>query len=382
MTGLLARDILAKNTVPVDAESRLGDVQEDIEKTRATHVLVYDKERFCGVVPLHMATSMNPHRIFADLLPRVSPPMIPDSTPLQLIADPLQNSIGGVVCVSGTDGTFLGIITQEGFLHALLGEARRQLEDFGPSLGKPENFRVIERIIKGIAHDLNNILFVVLGNLRLINQKECSDAEEKELLHIALTAAGDASNAVRRLQNFYHASESADDGEVFDLSTIAREVSRFTKPKWFGEAKKDGKNIEMELDLSSVPPVRGNPGEIREVLINLIINAIDAIAENGTIRIRVHANGNFVYVEVADSGSGMDEEQSLHCLEPFYTTKSASGGGTGLGLSMCSDIVKKHGGNIQFKTELGKGTSFSISLPTAGVDDQVHEKTAPGRSLP
>jgi C4-dicarboxylate-specific signal transduction histidine kinase len=99
------------------------------------------------------------------------------------------------------------------------------------------------------------------------------------------------------------------------------------------------------------------------VLTNLVINAIDAIPENGKTWIHVFAKEKSFLVNVVDSGSGTDEEQRLHCLEPFYTTKSAFGKGIGPGLSMYSDIVRKHGGQIEFESESWKGISLRISLP-------------------
>ncbi len=370
MKGLRARDIISTNVVPVQAESRLNDVLAKIGNTRATHALVYDGERFCGVVPMNASTAIHSRRIFADLLPRVSPPFIPDSTPIEEIVPLLQNSGGDVVGVASDSGTFIGVISQEGLLHALLDDARHRLEEFSSSNEKQEKFRIIGKMASGIAHDLNNMLAAVLVNLELLDLKEFSGAEERELLHIALTATRDAANAVHGMQNYYCSNGTSEVTEIFDLSVIAREVIQFTRHKWQSEARAKEKTIEVELDLSSVSPVRGNPGEIREVLTNLVINAIDAITDTGVIRMRVYEKSGFAFVDVIDSGSGMDDTQQIHCFEPFYSTKAATGLGTGLGLSMCRHIMNKHGGHIEFETTAGKGTTFRVCIPAVATDDR------------
>jgi signal transduction histidine kinase len=368
--GLCARDIISTNVVLVQAESRLNDVLAKIGNIRATHALVYDGERFCGVVPLNATTVIHSQRIFADLLPRVSPLLIPDSTPMEAIVPMFHNSGGGVVGVVSDNGIFTGIISQEGLLHALLDDARDRLEEVSSLNEKQEKFRIIGLMASGIAHDLNNILTAVLINLELLDLKEFSSADEKELLHIALTATRDAANAVHGMQNYYCSNGVAEATTIFDLSTIASEVKQFTQSKWHSEARKNGKTVEVGLDLSTVSPVRGNPGEIREVLTNLVINAIDAIEGNGTIRMQVYEKNNLVFVDVTDSGQGMDDAQQLHCFEPLYTTKAATGRGAGLGLAMCRNIMSKHGGHIGFETVAGKGTTFSIYLPSVPADDR------------
>jgi signal transduction histidine kinase len=373
LKGLIAGDIISTNVVPVQAESRLNDVLEKIGKSRATHALVYDEEHFCGVVTLNASSVLHSQRIFADLLPRVPLPMIPDSTPIETIVSILGNSGEDVIGVVKDNGIFAGVISQEGLLRALLDDAHNQLEELGSFNAKQEKFRLIGQMASGIAHDLNNILTAALVNLELLDLKEFSGTNEKELLHIALTATKDAANAVHSLQNYYHSSGIVEVKEFLDLSELAREVKQFTHHKWHSEAQKNGKTIEVELDLSSVPPVRGNPGEIREVLTNLVINAIDAITKNGVIRIRVYEKDGFVFVDVSDSGSGMDEAQSQHCFELFYTTKGATGHGSGLGLNICRNIMNRHGGYIEFETAAGKGTTFRISLPAAAINDQADQ---------
>ena len=105
----------------------------------------------------------------------------------------------------------------------------------------------------------------------------------------------------------------------------------------------------------------GNPVELRELLTNLVINAVDAMPSGGRITLHLRARDQFALIEVADSGTGMSEEAISRCFEPFYTTKGSAG--TGLGLSVCHAVVKRHGGRMEIDSELGRGTTLRIYLP-------------------
>jgi len=113
--------------------------------------------------------------------------------------------------------------------------------------------------------------------------------------------------------------------------------------------------------LQEVPQVNGNEAELREVLTNLIFNAVDATPESGTITIRTYSDDEYVVLEVSDTGVGMPQDVQQRCFEPFFSTKGEDG--TGLGLAMVYGIVQRHEGNIAIKSEVGKGTSFIIRLP-------------------
>jgi signal transduction histidine kinase len=120
---------------------------------------------------------------------------------------------------------------------------------------------------------------------------------------------------------------------------------------------------DIVRELMPLPPVRCIAGQINQVLMNLLINATQAIEGHGTITLRSGSDGHGVWIEIGDTGSGMTEDVSKHLFEPFFTTKPV-GKGTGLGLSISWDIiVNKHGGRIDVKSELGKGSSFTIWLP-------------------
>ena len=118
----------------------------------------------------------------------------------------------------------------------------------------------------------------------------------------------------------------------------------------------EGAPITVAFELEPVPPVCGNAAELREMLTNLVFNAVDAMPEGGAITLRARAEGAEVVVEVADSGTGMTEEVRQRCLEPFFTTKGDAG--TGLGLAMVYGICQRHEATMEIESELGRGATF------------------------
>ncbi|MBI4002752.1 MAG: response regulator, partial [Nitrospira defluvii] len=132
-------------------------------------------------------------------------------------------------------------------------------------------------------------------------------------------------------------------------------------PKWKDQALANGVAIDLRIELDVVPPVVGHESELREVLTNLVFNAVDAMPKSGAITLRTKADGEYVRLEVSDSGTGMTEEVRQRCLEPFFSTKGEKG--TGLGLAMVYGIIRRLRGTIDITSELGNGTTFSIRLP-------------------
>jgi signal transduction histidine kinase len=116
------------------------------------------------------------------------------------------------------------------------------------------------------------------------------------------------------------------------------------------------------MELGAVPPVHSRSSELREVLVNLILNAVDAMPRGGRLVLRTRQGEGAVYVEVSDSGIGMTEEVKRRIFDPFFTTKGEKG--FGLGLSVSYVLIKGHNGDIEVQSNLGSGTTFSIKLPS------------------
>jgi CheY-like chemotaxis protein len=129
------------------------------------------------------------------------------------------------------------------------------------------------------------------------------------------------------------------------------------------DAQARGINYRVEMGLGDLPMVRGSASELREVFVNIILNALDAMPQGGRLRIRTKVEKSVVKVDFTDSGIGMTEEVRARIFEPFFTTKSVTG--TGLGLAVSHSIIERHGGRLEASSDTGVGSTFSITLPIA-----------------
>jgi len=245
-----------------------------------------------------------------------------------------------------------------------LERALAELQAAQQQVIQQERLRALGTMASGIAHDFNNALAAILGFTELlIYRPETLANTEKTLRYLQMmnTAAKDAGNVVNRLREFYRQRE---EGEVFvpiDLNHLVEEAASLTQPKWKNQAEANGIAIRITTELSNVPPVVGNPADLREALTNLIFNAVDAMPQGGTITLRTRSENSRAILEVADTGTGMTDEVRDRCLEPFFTTKGDRG--TGLGLSMVYGIFQRHQGVIDIQSKPGQGTTFILSLP-------------------
>jgi CheY-like chemotaxis protein len=186
------------------------------------------------------------------------------------------------------------------------------------------------------------------------------DEELKRTLKTIEKVAKDSARTVRRLMEF---TKNGIQKELFrvDLNAVVGDAVEITKPKWKDEAQGKGASIEFVLSLDKIPSVSGIASELREVITNIIFNAIEAMPEGGRMEIRTLLRKERVYVQISDTGIGMTEEVRRKIFEPFFTTKPFTN--TGLGLSMSYGIIRRFGGEIEVESQLGKGTVFTISLP-------------------
>ncbi len=260
-----------------------------------------------------------------------------------------------------------------------LAEALGQLRATQQQIIQRERMHALGRMANGIAHDLNNALAPILGFSELLGMKpelRADPAKVKSYIDMINSAAKDSASVVSRLREFYR---DRGESEIFTpvvLNDLVPQVVLLTQPRWKDQALAVGVNIEVLTELGNVPSVAGNEGELREVLVNLIFNSIDAIPRRGTITIRTEQQGRWVVLTVSDDGLGMSDEVKARCLEPFFTTKDDQG--TGLGLGSVYGIVTRHEGQIDIQTEQGRGTSVAISLPL----ERGTEKSRPQPKLP
>ena len=233
-------------------------------------------------------------------------------------------------------------------------------------LFQTEKLRAVGEMASGVAHDFNNALAAILGNTQLLLHTT-QDEEIKETLKIIEKVAKDSSQTVRRLQDF---TRRRVDQELFkvDINAIISDFIEITKPKWKDEPQSKGVHIDMVLNLEEIPFVSGTASELREVIANMIFNAIEAMPEGGKIEIHTSKKGKNVRIQISDTGTGIPEETKKKILEPFFTTKPFTH--TGLGLSMSYGIIKRFGGEIEIESELGQGTTFTIILPVGGEEKE------------
>jgi signal transduction histidine kinase len=250
-----------------------------------------------------------------------------------------------------------------------------ELRDTQQRVIQQERLRALGGMASGIAHDFNNALVGILGlSELLLHHPESLDDKQKIKRYAEMinTSAKDAGEIVNRLREFYRHREGREVFETVALNQLVEDAISLTQPMWKTQAEAKSISITLQKDLQNVPPVAGHAGELREVLTNLIFNAVDAMPRGGTIVIRTRYDGSQVTIEVGDTGTGMTDEVRQRCLEPFFTTKGSHG--TGLGLSMVYGIVQRHGGTIDINSEVGKGSTFIIRIP--------HQSAKPQSVLP
>lgn len=226
-----------------------------------------------------------------------------------------------------------------------------------------ERLRALGEMASGIAHDFNNALMPILGFSELLLQNSSllkNESKVRTYLETIHTAASDASLIVKRLREFYRKREENEVLEQIDINSLVKQAIILTQPRWETQAKAQGKDIDIETHFEKLPLFATNPSELREVLTNLIFNAVDAMPNGGTITISTYTKDNNIAIQIQDTGIGMSEETYKRCLEPFYTTKKE---GCGLGLAVVYGIIKRNDGTIDISSTLGVGTTFTLQFP-------------------
>jgi signal transduction histidine kinase len=228
-------------------------------------------------------------------------------------------------------------------------------------LVRGETLRAMGQLSSGMAHHLNNLFAVILGRVELLLGK-VEEAGVRRSLEIVQRTAQDGAEVVRRVQRFSRV-QPVSDAVAVDLNQVVHEVVELTRPRWHDEAQLRGSRIEMAVEPGIIGAAAGEPAPLREVLMNLLLNAADAITQGGRITIRTWAQDDRVYCSITDTGIGMPEEVRRRALEPFFTTKGPKA--TGLGLSVAYGTVQRYGGTLTLESTEGHGTTVEVSLPAA-----------------
>jgi CheY-like chemotaxis protein len=166
----------------------------------------------------------------------------------------------------------------------------------------------------------------------------------------------------------------------FDISELINQAIVFTMPRWKNMAQVKGINYHMDTEgMKRVPSILCNPTEIREILVNIINNALDAMPDGGCMSYSTWSGEDTVFISISDTGEGMSEELKKNIFDPFFTTKVAVG--TGLGMSTAYGIVTGHGGKIEVESEVGKGSTFTLQFPAAAKADSPKESSEPEQEI-
>ena len=245
-----------------------------------------------------------------------------------------------------------------------LGSTVAELRETQKQIVQQERLRALAQMASGVAHDFNNVLAKILGfnELLLAWPENLNDKEKvKKYLQMTSAAAQEAVSIVNRLREFYRHRKESEVYQSMDVNETIAQAIVLTQPKWKDQMMASGATVVIDTDLRDVPAIRGSESDLREVLINVLFNSVDAMPRGGTITVATRTEADSIILEVRDTGGGMTEEVRQRCFEPFFTTKGERG--TGLGMAIVYGIVQRHGGSISIESEVGKGTIVVIRLP-------------------
>ena len=240
-------------------------------------------------------------------------------------------------------------------LSRYIAEQERLQEQFS----QLEKMSALGQLASGVAHDFNNTLAGILGRAELM-LRTAKDLETERGLNIIIKAAGDGAKTVKRIQDF--ARQRRDhDFVLVGVDQLLMDVNEITRPRWKDRAQARNVHINLNLQINSDATIMGDASELREVLVNMVFNAVDAMPEGGRLTLSAEQRNGVVEISVSDTGIGMSPEVKSRIFDPFFTTKG--NGGMGLGLAVCYGIIQRHEGTVDVESELGRGTTFTIKLP-------------------
>jgi len=268
----------------------------------------------------------------------------------------------------------------EGRTTGVLGIARdiTEQKEERERAARADKLRALGQLASGVAHDFNNSLAAILGRAQLLRRQTQDEALVRNV-EIIQTAAEDAAATVRRIQTFARKSP-AREFELIDVSSLLNDAIEITRTRWENEARLRGLDYRVVLEAESGQLTFGSASELREVFVNLIVNAVDAMPNGGRLSIGCMRAGTQLYLRFADTGTGMPEDVRQKIFDPFFTTKGAQG--TGLGLSVSYSIIERHEGLISVTSEVGVGTIFSITLPAVTTQPVATETSAQDVRMP
>jgi signal transduction histidine kinase/ActR/RegA family two-component response regulator/uncharacterized membrane protein affecting hemolysin expression len=271
-------------------------------------------------------------------------------------------------------------------LYEALQRAYDDLHQSQQAVMQQERLRALGQMASGIAHDINNAISpIALYTESLLEREPGLSDRTRNYLTTIQRAIEDVAETVARMREFYRPREPELSLSRVELNRLVGQVIELTRARWSDVPLQQGIVIRLQTELApDLPVIMGSEVEIRDALTNLVFNAVDAMPEGGSLMLRTRcaqSRGNVgdesfsdVYVEVSDTGVGMDEETRRRCLEPFYTTKGERG--TGLGLAMVYGMIQRHSAELEIDSVVGKGTTVRVLFGAAQTQLEDTDRTA------
>lgn len=273
-----------------------------------------------------------------------------------------------IVILHFTYRTYLKNVATAG---AAAEQAQRHVEELSRYIAEQERiqeqFTQLEKLsalgelASGVAHDFNNTLAGILGRAQLL--KRTRDFQKLDRgLDIIIKAAEDGAKTVKRIQDFARQRKDHDFAPMA-VDQLLFDISEITRPRWKIASESANIHISLDVCINTSALVMGDASEMREVLVNMVFNAVDAMPQGGKLTLSAEEMDGQVEISVRDTGIGMTPEVSSKIFDPFFTTKGKAG--MGLGLAVSYGIIRRHNGVLLVESEIDKGTTFRIRMPVA-----------------
>jgi len=247
-------------------------------------------------------------------------------------------------------------------------QMERALRDTQEQLLQSEKLAAMGRLTSQIAHELNNPLYGIMNTLELLKTEIPADNKRRKILEMALSETIRLSDLLRKMLSF--SKPDQEERHPVDLNSVLDEILLLHEK----QLKENDINIELSF-AEGLGLVVASKNQLRQVFLNMVANARDAMPEGGTLSVVTGDDVGVVYVEISDTGTGIREEHLDRIFDSFFTTKGEVKG-VGLGLSVCYGFIKDHGGDIEVNSQVGEGTTFTISLPVHIADDSEKDDSA------
>ena len=234
-------------------------------------------------------------------------------------------------------------------------EMERALRHTQEQLLQSEKLAAMGRLTSQIAHELNNPLYGIMNTLELLKTEISPGNRRRKILEMALSETVRLSELLRKMLSF--SKPDQEERHPVDINAVLDEILLLHEK----QLRENDINIISKF-ANGLGQVKASKNQLRQVFLNMVANARDAMADGGTLTVATGAEGNNVVIDITDTGSGIREEHIDKIFDSFFTTKGEIKG-VGLGLSVCYGFIKDHGGDIKVKSQEGVGTTFTITLP-------------------